>query len=134
MTHPARPGCPGQNGICERLFADGRCKVHEQVLKPVSLRSTPLSEAQAAKVNAWRTFFLSGPRSRAARPWIRRATPPRLVETSWLQENLGRSDLRVLDLRPQPAIAAATFRVPFDGCGAFPRCGGGVSSMLFRRT
>jgi len=70
MTHPAqaRDALARMGFANAYLLTDGLQGFMQQVLKPVSLRSTPLSEAQAAKVNAWRTFFLSGPQTHAAKP------------------------------------------------------------------
>jgi len=133
MTHPAQArDTLARMGFANAyLLTDGLEGFMQQVLKPVSLRSTPLSEAQAAKVNAWRTFFLSGPQTHAAKTVNAPSDTPRLVEPSWLQENLGRIDLRIVDLRSQPAYNGGHIpgSVRMDA-EHFRGAVGGVSSML----
>ena len=133
MTHPAqaRDALARMGFANAYLLTDGLQGFMQEVLKPVSLRGTPLSEAQAAKVNAWRTFFLSGPQTHAAKTINTPGDTPHLVETSWLQENLGRVDLRLIDLRPQPAYNGGhipgSVRMDVEH---FRGAVGGVSSML----
>ena len=133
MTHPAqaRDALARMGFTNAYLLTDGLQGFMQEVLKPVSLRAAPLSEAQAAKVKAWRTFFLGGPAAPAARAASPSGETPRLVETSWLRENLGRADLRIIDVRPQPAynsghIPGSVRMDPEHFRGAV----GGVSSML----
>lgn len=84
MTHPAqaRDALARMGFANAYLLTDGLQGFIQQVLKPVSLRSTPLSEVQAAKVNAWRTFLLSGSQSHAAKTMNAPNDTPRLVDTS----------------------------------------------------
>jgi thiosulfate/3-mercaptopyruvate sulfurtransferase len=81
MTHPAqaRDALARMGFANAYLLTDGLQGFMQQVMKPVSLRSTPLSEAQAGKVNAWRTFFLSGPQKpcRQDRGYSERHPTPR---------------------------------------------------------
>jgi thiosulfate/3-mercaptopyruvate sulfurtransferase len=130
MTHPAqaRDALARLGFNNAYLLTDGLQGFMEQVLKPVSLRSAPLPSAHAAKVNAWRAFFLGGSPAPAASP---PSAVSRLVETSWLQENFGRDDVRIIDVRPQPAynsghIPGAVRMDPEHFRGAVS----GVSSML----
>jgi thiosulfate/3-mercaptopyruvate sulfurtransferase len=102
MTHPAqaRDALTRLGFNNTYLLTDGLQGFILAVLKPVSLRETPLPVSHAARVNAWRSFFLGN----APTPTPAAATRgSRLVETDWLQGNLGRDDLRIMDLRPQPA-------------------------------
>ena len=102
MTHPAqaRDALARLGFNNAYLLTDGLQGFMQTVLKPVSLRETPLPASHAAKVNAWRAFFLG---NAPAPPPAAATNVSRLVETGWLQENLGRDDLRIIDLRPQPA-------------------------------
>lgn len=133
MTHPAqaRDALARMGYANAYLLTDGLEGFMQQVLKPASLRSTPLSEAQTARVNAWRTFFLSGPQTHAAESVNASGDTRRLVETSWLQENLGRRDVRIIDLRPQPAYNGGHIpgSVRMDA-EQFRGAVGGVPSML----
>jgi len=106
MTHPAqvRDALARLGFTNAYLLTDGLQGFLQTVLKPVSLRETVLPAAQAAKVNAWRAFFLG--HSPAPVPAPSASLPEaesRRVETGWLQDNLGSADLRIIDLRPQPA-------------------------------
>lgn len=133
MTHAAqaRDALARMGFANAYLLTDGLQGFFEQVLKPVSLRRVAVSEAQATRINAWRTFFLGG----APTPSASTAAPPddavRLVETSWLEDNLGRGDLRIIDLRPQPAYNGGhipgSVRMDVEH---FRGVIGGVSSML----
>lgn len=132
MTHPAqaRDALARLGFTNAYLLTDGLHGFMQQVLKPVSLRAVPLPEAQAAKVKAWRAFFLGGPPVATASTAVQTETP-RLVETGWLQENLGRNDVRIIDVRPQPAynsghIPGSVRMDPEHFRGAV----GGVSSLL----
>jgi 3-mercaptopyruvate sulfurtransferase SseA len=106
MTHPAqaRDALARLGFNNAYLLTDGLQGFMQTVLKPVSLRETPLPAAYAAKINTWRAFFLgNAPVPSSAPSASVPAAESRLVETGWLQDNLGRADLRIIDLRPQPA-------------------------------
>ena len=130
MTHPAQArDALARIGFTNAyLLTDGLQGFMQTVLKPVSLREMPLPAAQAAKVNAWRMFFLGNAPVPAPVPAV---SPTRLVETGWLQDNLGRDDLRIMDLRPQPAYNGGhipgAMRMDVEH---FRGAVGGVSSML----
>ncbi|MDY6953666.1 MAG: DUF6691 family protein [Thermodesulfobacteriota bacterium] len=112
MTHPAQ--------VRDSLFRLGFKNVYlltdglegfiETCLKPVSLRSEPVSPVLAAKINTWRTFFLapakpdSEPASTAKGSTaldLSTLTIPGLLETDWLNANLGKAGLKIIDLRSQ---------------------------------
>ncbi len=130
MTHPAqaRDALARLGFTNAYLLTDGLQGFMQTVLKPVSLREMPLPAVQAAKVNAWRAFFLETALAPAP---VSATAPTRLVETGWLRDNLGRDNLRIIDLRPQPAYngghipGAARMDVEH-----FRGAIGGVSSML----
>jgi thiosulfate/3-mercaptopyruvate sulfurtransferase len=130
MTHPAqaRDALARLGFTNAYLLTDGLQGFMQTVLKPVSLREMPFPVADTVKVNAWRAFFLgNAPAPAASQP----AAVPRLVETGWLQDNLDRDDLRIIDLRPQPAYNGGhipgAVRVDAEH---FRGAIGGVPSML----
>ncbi len=107
MTHPAQ----ARDSLARLGFGnvyqltDGLEGFLDNCLKPVSLRSEPVPSVQAAKIRAWRAFFLSAPvvaPAAATHPADSSETLPAEVETEWLAQNLSRGDLKRIDLRPQP--------------------------------
>lgn len=110
MTHPAQARDAlfrmGHQNLY--ILTDGLTGFMETCLKPASLRTEPVPEDFARKIRAWRNFFYAS----AARestvpaqggvisPFER--TLPWLVETDWLSGQLGREDLKILDVRSQP--------------------------------
>jgi thiosulfate/3-mercaptopyruvate sulfurtransferase len=68
MTHPAQArDALARLGFAHTyLLTDGLQGFLQRVLKPVSLRSIPLTESEAARINAWRAFFLDRYERRAA--------------------------------------------------------------------
>ena len=62
MTHPAQARDALARLGYENVFmlTDGLRGFLDRCLMPVSLRREPLSEAESARVRAWRAFFLSG--------------------------------------------------------------------------
>lgn len=148
MTHPAQArDALARLGFQNVTFlTDGLQGFVDRCLKPVSLRDEPLRAEEAARVKAWRTFFLSAAESAPARsapagiaagpaaawPAVAAAERiPGLVETSWLAERLGRPGVRVIDVRPQPEyntnhIPGAVCLNPESVRGVV----GGLSSML----
>ncbi|HSH69172.1 MAG TPA: rhodanese-like domain-containing protein, partial [Deferrisomatales bacterium] len=96
------------------LLTDGLQGFRERCLKPVSLRTEPLSAHATARVYAWRAFF-AGP-APTATPGPLAAGPsaaglpgplPRAAETDELQAALGAPGVKVVDLRPQPEYNTA---------------------------
>ena len=80
MTHPAqaRDALARLGFTNAYLLTDGLQGFMQTVLKPVSLREVPLTASEAAKVDAWRAFFLgNAPAPAASQP----TGVPRLVET-----------------------------------------------------
>ena len=105
MTHPAqaRDSLYRQDYGNVYILTDGLKGFIETCLKPVSLRSEPVSENLAAKITAWRRFFYGAPEAVA----VEESGPTKttehigLVETEWLQGNLGKKDVKIIDLRGQ---------------------------------
>jgi len=105
MTHPAQARDSLQRlGFGNvYLLTDGLRGFRDRCLKPVSLRSEPLTTVDAARVNAWRTFFTAF--DVAAAPVY--AAMPRAVESDRLASMIGAPGLKVIDLRPQPEYNTA---------------------------
>ncbi|MBP7050957.1 MAG: YeeE/YedE family protein [Phycisphaerae bacterium] len=105
MTHPAQARDSLARSGFDNVYmlTDGLDGFVQRCLKPVSLRSEPLTVAGAARVNLWRQHFMTAPTSPA-----QSQQPPveeelsRLVETEWLSNQIGQPGLVILDLRTQP--------------------------------
>ncbi|RJR34486.1 MAG: sulfurtransferase [Deltaproteobacteria bacterium] len=110
MTHPAqaRDSLYRQGYGNVYLLTDGLKGFMERCLKPVSLRSEPLSPEVAARVRAWRAYFIQAAQVPAAAAMV--APPsdqlpeplPGLVDPPWLARHLGQPWLKIIDLRSQP--------------------------------
>jgi len=122
MTHPAQArDVLSQLGYRNAyLLTDGLQGFMERCLKPVSLRAEPLSPQDAARVRAWRAFFLadgraatdsapapSAPMSTATSAVKTSEGVAALVDTQWLADHLSRPDLRIVDVRAQPKYNAS---------------------------
>ena len=112
MTHPAqaRDSLQRQGFGNVYMLTDGLQGFRDRCLKPVSLRPEPLTEIEAARVNAWRAFFASPvPAAGADAPRTAALAEhgPRGVETDWLAAQLGSATVKIIDLRPQPEYNAA---------------------------
>jgi thiosulfate/3-mercaptopyruvate sulfurtransferase len=105
MTHPAQ----ARDSLFRLGFGnvyfltDGLDGFLSECLKPVSLRAEPVTPLTAAKVTAWRAFFLATDEAAEipAEPAILPETPGQ-VETDWLNTHLGKTGIRIIDLRSQP--------------------------------
>jgi len=133
MTHPAQArdalARMGFNNVY--ILTDGLQGFMRRVLKPVSLREAPLTAEMTAQVDAWRGFFLGTATARADDSQGSAGDMPGLVETAWLNERLGRGDVRIIETRSQPAyngghLPGAVRMDPEHFRGVV----GGVSSML----
>lgn len=103
MTHPAQTrDSLYRNGFTNAyILTDGLNGFIEHCLKPVSLRNELLSEDMILKVNAWRSYFLSSEAaSQSVVPMIKFVQP--LIDLKWLEENLGKPNIKIIDLRSQP--------------------------------
>jgi len=106
MTHPAQARDSLTRLGFRNVFqlTDGLQGFLDTCLRPVSLHDGPVSPALAAKIRAWREFFLSTPVASPAKTSILTSAEPlpAEVETGWLAQKLGREDLKLIDLRSQP--------------------------------
>lgn len=132
MTHPvqARDSLYRSGYTNAYILTDGLNGFIERCLTPVSLRDEILPAATAERVRAWRAFFLG------------KAIPGQDVETSealvsdsllvdaeWLEKQVDRTDIKILDLRSQPeyntshiknslALNVENLRMNLDGVGS----------------
>jgi thiosulfate/3-mercaptopyruvate sulfurtransferase len=112
MTHPAQARDSLQRlGFGNAyLLTDGLQGFRDRCLKPVSLRPEPLTPVDAARVNAWRAYFLAAPVI-FDKPGTAQAPSkplgPQVVETDWVAARLAMPRLMIIDLRPQPEYNAA---------------------------
>jgi len=117
MTHPAQAADALYRMGYENVYilTGGLKGFIETCLKPVSLRSEPVPAELAARIKDWRSFFYAD-KAHAATGFSSAETAaspadkafqlpeslPGLVETQWLASNLGKSGLKIIDLRSQP--------------------------------
>ncbi|MFA6815454.1 MAG: rhodanese-like domain-containing protein [Lentisphaeria bacterium] len=117
MTHPAQArDSLARLGFQNAYFlTDGLQGFLDTCLKPASLRSEPVSSAFAAKINAWRAFFLNSKSAVRKTENFSKKTGalnlsmlhlPGLVKTDWLNKNLRTTGLKIIDLRNQPEYSA----------------------------
>jgi len=140
MTHPAqaRDSLHRQGFGNVYLLTDGLQGFMERCLKPVSLRSEPLPPEAAARVRAWRAYFIptaaaqpSGAGPTRPFPGQLPAKLPGLVDPDWLARHLGQPWLKVIDLRSQPEYSSG--HIPgalFVNVESFRGLVDGVPSML----
>jgi thiosulfate/3-mercaptopyruvate sulfurtransferase len=137
MTHPAQARDALARLGYQNVFmlTDGLQGFLDRCLMPVSLRPDPLAEPQAARVRAWRGYFLGARVPAATRSTAAVKRPagqlPNLVDTKWLAENLGRNDLKIIDCRTHADYTTA--HVPgsvYLMVESFRGVVGGVPSML----
>ncbi|GBC61159.1 sulfurtransferase [Desulfonema ishimotonii] len=113
MTHPAQArDSMFRSGFNNVYFlTDGLEGFLNSCLKPVSLRSEPVPPLMATKINAWRAYFLEPVTStaNASKPPTSQedvsSVPlnlPGIVDTEWLNENLEKPEIKIIDLRSQP--------------------------------
>jgi len=136
MTHPAQARDSlarlGHQNVY--ILTDGLKGFIERCLRPASLRSEPVAPDLASRINTWRAFFFGSTSSLTTEiaPTDRRGqTLPGLVSTSWLADNLGGSDLRLIDCRPQTQYNSG--HIPGSVCLSPENLRGvvdGLSSML----
>ena len=111
MTHPAqaRDSLQRQGYGNVFLLTDGLVGFQERCLKPVSLRNEPMTTVDAARVNAWRAFFIAsaGSAKSAGASAPIHVAMPRTVETHPLASMIATAGVKVIDLRPQPEYNTA---------------------------
>ncbi len=101
MTHPAqaRDSLYRLGFRNAYILTDGLDGFIQKCLTPTSLRREPLSQSMAAKVAAWRAYFLS-PADQGKTSADLPQSP--LLDTDWLSSNLDKPGLKIIDLRSQP--------------------------------
>ncbi len=117
MTHPAqaRDSLARMGFRNVYILTDGLEGFIETCLKPASLRSEPVSEEMVRRIAQWRRFFYSAGETAGSPVAMVAPLPdadsgpklPGVVETEWLASQLGRKDLRILDVRSQPEYNTA---------------------------
>ena len=145
MTHPAQARDALARMGFQNVFmlTDGLQGFVDRCLKPVSLRSEPLTESQAARVRAWRAFFLGGapvvtppivpsaPQPASEKAQLPMKSLPGFVDTAWLAEHLGNDTVKIIDCRSHADYT--TSHIPGSVCLAlesFRGDVGGVPSMM----
>ncbi len=114
MTHPAQARDAlyrmGYQNVY--ILTDGLKGFIETCLKPVSLRSEPVPQEFAARIAAWRDYFVTRATTAPAPERMVESVKvpgqlPGLVDTAWLQSNLGETGLKIIDVRSQPEYNTA---------------------------
>ena len=104
MTHPAqaRDSLYRSGFTNAYILTDGLNGFIERCLKPVSLRSEPLSEEMVLKVNNWRSYFLSSQKASEMPTSKVKSLPEPLIDVQWLEENLQEPNVKIIldKLRP----------------------------------
>jgi thiosulfate/3-mercaptopyruvate sulfurtransferase len=132
MTHPvqARDSLYRSGYTNAYILTDGLNGFIERCLTPVSLRGEIVSAEAANRIRAWRGFFLGSVSSQTKAGAAEEPMPDSpLVDVDWLEKQLSRSDIRIIDLRPQPeyntshirnslALNIENLRTSIDGVGS----------------
>ncbi len=141
MTHPvqARDSLWRAGYRNVYILTDGLSGFIARCLKPVSLRSEPVSPAWADRVANWRKYFLAGSAMPGPAPQVNTPPGPFLIDADWLTQQINRADVKVIDLRPQPeyntahipgsfALNIENLRANLDGVGSMLQPGRCLSS------
>ena len=105
MTHPAQARDElfrlGYRNVY--ILTDGLAGFRETCLKPVSLRASPTTPDEAARIRAWREYFLTAPPLKETMKAVvdETVTLPGPVTTAWLRDQLQRARLKIIDCRDQ---------------------------------
>jgi thiosulfate/3-mercaptopyruvate sulfurtransferase len=107
MTHPAQARdilqLMGYNNVY--ILTDGLTGFMERCLKPVSLRSAPVSDTQAHQIDRWRAYFHGQPVPVFPKKGPAIAHPagiPGMISTQWVSDNLANPAVKIVDCRSQP--------------------------------
>ncbi len=132
MTHPAqaRDSLYRSGYTNVYLLTDGLNGFIERCLTPVSLRDEIVPPDIADRIRAWRAFFLGSTVASAKSAAVNEIPPDNpLVDVGWLEKQLGRPDVKIIDLRSQPeystshvpgsfALNIENLRTNIDGVGS----------------
>ncbi|UCG46457.1 MAG: YeeE/YedE family protein, partial [Phycisphaerales bacterium] len=113
MTHPvqARDSLYRSGYTNAYILTDGLNGFIERCLTPVSLRDEILPAQTADKIRTWRSFFLGvGAQGEPSAGLDQALAGSPLVDADWLDKQLDRADIRVLDVRPQPEYNTSHIR------------------------
>ena len=106
MVHPAQARDSLYRSGFRNVFilTDGLDGFIDRYLKPVSLRSEPLSAEAVKQINAWRVFFYGADQIDSAAPdtMLQGLKLPAMLDTDWLADHLTSSDVKIIDSRNQP--------------------------------
>ncbi len=113
MTHPAqaRDSLQREGFGNVYLLTDGLQGFKDRCLRPVSLRSEPVPEAMASRINTWRAFFAApvatAPPAGVTADTAESAAMPPVVEPAWLAAKFRTQGVKIIDLRAQPEYNTA---------------------------
>lgn len=138
MTHPAQARDQlyrmGYRNVL--ILTDGLNGFKEVCLKPASLRDTPPQVETAAMIHQWQAYFLFRPETAEAYqdPGAEDIGKelPGFVTTAWLQKNLAKPNVKVIDSRDQPHYNHS--HIPGAvaiSCESFRGAIGGVPSIVY---
>ena len=106
MVHPAQARDALYRSGIRNIFilTDGLDGFIDRCLKPVSLRSEPLSAEAVQQINAWRVFFYGQDAAAYAAPeaMLQGLKLPTMLDTVWLADHLTSPDIKIIDSRNQP--------------------------------
>jgi thiosulfate/3-mercaptopyruvate sulfurtransferase len=106
MVHPAQARDALYRSGIRNVFilTDGLDGFIDRCLKPVSLRSEPLSAEAVQQINAWRVFFYGQDAAAYAAPeaMLQGLKLPTMLDTVWLADHLTSPDIKIIDSRNQP--------------------------------
>ena len=135
MTHPAQARDILARAGFENVYmlTGGLDGFIQWCLKPVSLRSEVLPPQEAARVNAWRAYFLGQEPPATPLAVAEESGEPqaRFVNTQWLAGHLAQPDLKVIDCRSHAEYT--TSHIPNSVCVNVENLRGevaGIPSML----
>ncbi len=137
MTHPAQARDALTRMGYKNVFhlTDGLNGFRDRCLKPASLHSEPVSGFMKSKILKWRQFFIYQTQtiSQTNRDIANNESfpMPGMIETEWLEKNLDRQNVKIIDVRPQQDYNTA--HIPQSVCLSAESIRGvvrGISSML----
>lgn len=106
MVHPAQARDTLYRSGVRNVFilTDGLDGFVDRCLKPVSLRSEPLSAEAGRQINAWRAFFYGADQADSTGPeaMLPGLKLPAMLDSNWLADYLTRPDVKIIDSRNQP--------------------------------
>jgi len=106
MVHPAQARDHLYRSGFRNVFilTDGLNGFIERCLKPVSLRTEPLTAEAVQRINAWRAFFheTDSAASSDTKALFQGLNLPGMIDSDWLAGHLNRPEVKIIDCRSQP--------------------------------